>query len=373
MSENGGPGGLQDRFGTGFEAKDWRATQHMVPTPDTAARRSVSGAAKWLLRAKPGNHAQECVRARAIMTEARGLVKGIHESVANGERIDPRTLDPVVDAIAASIQRDPTAIPSVTRLKLRHEYTFYHSVAVCGLMVGLARALRLDEAEMHQIGLAGLLHDIGKARIPNALLNKPGPLDDKEFALVREHTVRGHEILCDAGGVSDLVLDVVLNHHERIDGRGYPARKSGPAISVHARMGAVCDVYDAVTSARSYKPAWSPGEAQEWMRGTEGHFDRAVMNAFAKTVGAFPYGSLVRLAGDRLGVVLDPGQGDPLDPPVMIFMDAASKRPLPPLRIDRAGRSIVAVEYAERLGIPDWTATRTRILRDSGATLRPAA
>ena len=365
MSNMGEPGGLRDNFGTGFEAKDWRATQHLVPKPDAPVRRAVSEAAKWLIRAKPGNHAQECVRARAIMTEARGLVKGIHESVATGERIDPRTLDPVVEAIAASIQRDPTAIPSVTRLKLRHEYTFYHSVAVCGLMVGLARVLRLDEADMHQIGLAGLLHDIGKARIPNTLLNKPGPLDDREFALVREHTVRGHEILCDAGGISDLVLDVVLNHHERIDGRGYPAKKSGPALSIHARMGAVCDVYDAVTSARSYKSAWSPGEALEWMRGTEGHFDRAVMNAFAKTVGAFPSGSLVRLAGDRLGVVLDAGQGDPLDPPVMVFMDANSKRALPPLRIERAGRSIVAVEHAERLAIPDWSATRARILRES--------
>ena len=369
----GEPGGLQDNFGTGFEAKDWRATQHLVTPPEIPVRRAVSEAAKWLIRAKPGGHAQECVRARAIMTEARGLVKGLHERVATGERIDPRTLDPVVEAIAASIQRDPTAIPSVTRLKLRHEYTFYHSVAVCGLMVGLARAMRLDEVDMHQIGLAGLLHDIGKARIPNALLNKPGPLDDKEFALVREHTVRGHEILCDSGGVSDLVLDVVLNHHERIDGRGYPAKKPGTALSIHARMGAVCDVYDAVTSARSYKSAWSPGEALEWMRGTEGHFDRAVMTAFAKTVGAFPYGSLVRLAGDRLGVVLDVGQGDPLDPPVMVFMDAASKRPLPPLRIDRAGRSIVAVEYAERLAIPDWPATRTRIMRESTATLPSAA
>lgn len=373
MSELGGPGGLQERFGTGFEAKDWRATQHLVPKADAPVRRAASEAAKWLIRAKPGNHAQECVRARAIMTEARGLVKGIHESVAVGGRIDPRTLDPVVEAIAASIARDPAAIPSVTRLKLRHEYTFYHSVAVCGLMVGLARVLRLDEADMHQIGLAGLLHDIGKARIPNALLNKPGPLDDREFALVREHTVRGHEILCDTGGVSDLVLDVVLNHHERIDGRGYPARKTGPALSIHARMGAVCDVYDAVTSARSYKSAWSPGEALEWMRGTEGHFDRAVMSAFAKTVGAFPCGSLVRLSGDRLGVVLDVGQGDPLDPPVMVFMDANSKRALTPVLIERAGPSIIAVEFAERLGIPDWTATRTRILRESSAALRPAA
>lgn len=368
-SSNSGSGSIAVNAISGFEAKDWRAAQ-----PSVALRRArASDSSKWLIRAKPGGFAQECVRARAIMTEARGVVEQAHAVVEAGGRLDVAAMDPVVEAIAASVARDPTAIPSVTRLKLRHEYTFFHSVAVCGLMVGLARAMRLDDGLMHQIGLAGLLHDIGKARIPTQLLNKPGSLTPAEFDLIRQHTVRGHEILRDAGDVPDLVLDVCLNHHERVDGTGYPARKPGAQLSLHARMGAICDVYDAVTSARAYKSAWSPAEALEWMRGATGHFDRAILPTFAKMIGAFPTGSLVRLTGDRLAVVLDAEGADPLDPTVCIFMDGMNRRPVPHQRIERAGAMIVSLEHAERWAISDWTAVRAAILKGSGGrTLRSA-
>lgn len=359
MADADGPIGMA---GTdhGFQANDWRGASG-ADVPARAPRRSEPS--KWLLRAKPGGFAQECVRARAILNEARGVVQGLHDTVRAGGRIDTRQMDPVVEAITASITRCPSAIPSVTRLKLRHEYTFFHSVAVCGLMVGLARQLRLDESQLHTIGLAGLLHDIGKARIPNPVLNKPGPLTPGELDLVREHTVRGREILMEAGDVPEMVIDVCLNHHERVDGTGYPARKPGSQLSVHARMGAICDVYDAVTSARAYKTAWSPGEALEWMRQATGHFDRAILTSFAHMIGAFPAGSLARLHDGRLAVVLDRGDADPLDPPVCAFFDANSRRAIPRQKIERAGRLISGLEYAERWPIPDWTATRTAILK----------
>ncbi|MGL4313604.1 MAG: HD-GYP domain-containing protein, partial [Sphingomonas sp.] len=325
----------------------------------------VSESAKWLTRAKPGSHAQECLRARAIMTEARAVVRDIHHKVGEGQRVDPRRLDPVVEAIIASIERDPTAIPSVTQLRLRHDYTYHHSVAVCGLMVGMGRALRLGDAELYQIGIAGLLHDIGKARVPEPLINKPAALDDHELHLVRQHPAHGHDVLQAANCLSAPALDVVLNHHERMDGSGYPAGKRGADLSRHARMSAICDVYDAVTSARSYRSAWSPGEALEWMRSAYGQFDAALLKSFAKTLGPYPCGSLVRIKGERLAIVLDPGNGDPLDPPIMVYMDAGSRRRLPAIRKERAGDSIIAVEYAERLGLADWAVFRQEVLRPS--------
>jgi putative nucleotidyltransferase with HDIG domain len=245
---------------------------------------------------------------------------------------------------------------------MRHEYTFHHSVAVCGLMVGLGRALRFDDAALLDIGLAGLLHDIGKAKIPRELLDKPGPLTAAEFETLQKHTLRGHEALA-AAGASEAALDVVLNHHERLDGSGYPNRKLGSSLSRAARMAMICDVYDAITSARSYKGALSPGEALEWMRNAPQAFDASMLKAFAKTLGPYPPGSLVRLTDNRLAVVLDADHGDPLDPPLVIVMDGSTMRRLPFVRRQNGGSLILALEYAERLAIADWPAIREEASR----------
>ena len=192
-------------------------------------------------------------------------------------------------------------------------------------MLALGKQMGIEDATLKSLGMAGLLHDIGKIAVPDVVLNKPGQLTDAEFDLVKAHPVRGWEILNASSGVDDVVLDVCLHHHERVDGKGYPDKLSGDALSLAARMGAVCDVYDAITSNRCYKVGWAPAEAlrkmAEWQ---DGHFDKSVFHAFVKAVGIYPVGTLVKLKSGRLAVVIDQSKQSLLKPIVKVFFSSSS-------------------------------------------------
>jgi putative nucleotidyltransferase with HDIG domain len=250
--------------------------------------------------------------------------------------------------------RHPTALVSLSRLKRADEYTYMHSVAVCALMIALARQLKLDETLVREAGLAGMLHDIGKMAVDSDVLNKPGKLTDTEFAEVRRHPEAGSKILLAGKQVGELVVDVCLHHHEKVDGSGYPHRLSGSGISLLARMGAVCDVYDAITSNRPYKQGWDPAESIRRMAEWKGHFDEVVFQAFVKTVGIYPTGSLVRLESGRLAVVVEQNPQSLLAPRVKVFYSARLKTAIPQEEIDLAklqGRDrIVGRESAREWG-----------------------
>jgi HD-GYP domain-containing protein (c-di-GMP phosphodiesterase class II) len=203
-------------------------------------------------------------------------------------------------------------------------------------MVALGRTLGLAEAQCREAGLAGLLHDMGKALMPVEVLNKPGKLTDEEFTIMRTHPERGHALLVEGGGAGEVALDVCLHHHERIDGTGYPHRLAGDAISLVARMGAVCDVYDAITSNRPYKAGWDPAESIARMASWKGHFDPAVFQAFVKSLGIYPSGSLVRLASGRLAVVIEQNPAALTAPRVKVFFSTKSMLPIPAEVLDLA-------------------------------------
>ncbi len=190
--------------------------------------------------------------------------------------------------------------------------------------------------------------------IPNEVLNKPGKLTDSEFATVRDHPEAGSRMLLESKQVSALVLDVCLHHHEKVDGSGYPHRLAGDQISIFARMGAVCDVYDAITSDRRYKQGWDPAESIRKMAEWKGHFDPVVFQAFVKTVGIYPVGSLVRLESGRIGVVMEQQAKSLLTPKVKVFFSAKSKTPITQEVYDLSkmvGRDkIVSRESAEEWG-----------------------
>jgi putative nucleotidyltransferase with HDIG domain len=300
----------------------------------------------------------EVRRAHKLCGAAKQAVMAMFSEARMGNAIDAAQVDALVEDIASSVLRNPNALISLARLKSADEYTYMHSVAVCALMIALARQLGLAEVQVREAGLAGLLHDIGKMMIPDAILNKPGKLTDDEFTTVRSHPEAGKSILLGSENISAMVLDVCLHHHEKVDGSGYPHRLKGDEISLFAKMGAVCDVYDAITSDRPYKRGWDPAESirkmAEWCKG---HFDESVFKAFVKSVGIYPTGSLVRLESGRLGVVMDQHATSLLTPRVKVFFSAKSKTPLPQQIIDLAklvGREkIIARESPEDWNFPN--------------------
>jgi putative nucleotidyltransferase with HDIG domain len=277
------------------------------------------------LKPKQISAAAEQKQAKKVINASKKAVASMFHDVRMGKAVKAEAAMQTVDDIAASVDRNLGALISLVRLKTQDEYTYMHSVAVCALMVALAKELCLSEAETKQAGLAGLLHDIGKAGIPMEILNKPGALTDEEFTLVKLHPVRGYELLMQADITDEVTLDVCLHHHEKVNGAGYPKKLSADEISLFAKMGAVCDVYDAITSNRPYKEGWEPGVSLQRMAQWTEHFDDKVFKAFVKSVGIYPIGSMVKLKSGRLAVVVDQSPKSLLSPIIKVFFSTKSK------------------------------------------------
>ncbi|UUD64636.1 HD-GYP domain-containing protein [Pseudomonas seleniipraecipitans] len=282
----------------------------------------------------------ELQRATKLLNRSRKAVTELFSEARLGNAINVDGCLPLVADISDSLARNSSALLGLARLKHKDEYTYMHSVAVCALMLSLARQLGLDDESVREAGLAGLLHDVGKMAMPLDVLNKPGGLTDSEFAIMRSHPERGHAILAAAGSIPASALDVCLHHHEKFDGSGYPSGLKGESISLLSRMGAVCDVYDAITSNRPYKQAWNPAESLARMAQWAGHFDTQVFHAFVRSVGIYPLGSLVRLESGRLGVVVDLMPGKLTEPVVRVFFSAKSKGPIQQQDVDLSRRGV---------------------------------
>ena len=281
--------------------------------------------------------AVELERAVRICAESKRAVISMFDEARMGKAVDTHRAKKLVEEISNSVSRNPGALICLARLKTADDYTYMHSVAVCALMVALAKQLKLDEAQTRSAGIAGLLHDLGKAMMPMDLLNKPGKLTDDEFAVIKKHPEAGHELLFGSVGVDPVALDVVLHHHEKADGSGYPQHLKAQEISIFAKMGAVCDVYDAITSNRPYKSGWDPAESlrkmAEWCAG---HFDSRIFQAFVKSLGIYPVGSLVRLSSGRLGIVVEQAPDSLLTPRIKVFFSTRACARIKPEIVDLA-------------------------------------
>ena len=313
---------------------------------------------KYNIKEQHIDTAQEAIRAVSICGKSKQAVTDMFHEARMGKALDAQDALPIVEEISMSIQRNPGALIGLARLKNKDNYTYMHSVAVCALMVSLSRTLGLDNDQLHQAGMAGLLHDVGKMMIPMEILNKPGRLTDIEFSTVKNHPAEGHKLLLKGSGIGDVVLDVCLHHHEKINGGGYPDKLSDLQISQFAKMGAVCDVYDAITSDRPYKKGWEPAEAirkmAEWRHG---HFDHKIFEAFVRSVGIYPVGSMVKLESGHLGVVVEQTAKSLLTPKVKVFFSIKSNARIFPeildLSLPHCRDKIVSHEDPVKWDIPD--------------------
>lgn len=305
-------------------------------------------------------------RAKRTIDRTRAAVVDMFDGARLGRAVEVKRMVKLASAIGASIERDAKALINLVRLKEKDEYTYLHSVAVCALMINFARHLELDPQQVEDLGVAGLLHDVGKVAVADAILNKPGALSKDEIRSVRGHPVAGHRLLASSAGAPDLALELCLRHHEKVDGTGYPDGLKDDALSLAARMGAICDVYDAVTSNRPYKDAWTPCEALTKMRTWEGHFDPALLDRFADSLGIYAVGTLVRLSTGELGVVVGSTGAADEDVIVRVFFDCEMLAEIAP--VDRT--IAPSAEHPRITGrdspsfwrFHDWDVLRLRIL-----------
>ncbi|HEX9081474.1 MAG TPA: HD-GYP domain-containing protein [Holophagaceae bacterium] len=321
---------------------------------DLAQQLQASAESGPILDLAPVAHREEAAAARRILGEATEVVSGLLHDVRLGRQLEPAKARPVIRAMRDSVLRNPGALLSLGRIKAADAYTFQHSVSIGALMVSFCHALGMDPDTVEEAGLGGLLHDVGKMRVPGRILNKPGKLTEDELAVMKGHAALSEEILSEIPGISRMVMQIAGEHHEKVAGGGYPRGTAGEGISVIGRMTAIVDVYDALTSQRVYHRASEPTEVMKRLLEWSGtHLDHDLVQRFIRTLGIYPVGSLVRLASGRLAVVVDQGE-NLLRPTVRIIYDAVDRVPLAPRDLDltrAATEEIVDFEEPETWGL----------------------
>lgn len=303
--------------------------------------------------------AEEMNRARLAFGEAVKAIRNLMEDVRLGNQVDIASARPSVEKIVASVMRNSNAMMTMRRLKSLDEYTFLHSVGVCTMMVSFSKVVGLELSAIHEIALGGLIHDIGKMRVAQAVLNKPARLSEEEHAHMKSHVVLGADLVRQMPGIPALAMAVLELHHERFDGTGYPKGLAGDQITQVGQMSAIVDVYDAITSNRVYRKGMSPAAAvQKLFEWSSHHFDPELIKVFVKSVGIYPVGTLVRLESGRLGVVVEQCDTHLLTPVVRVMYDARRQHYIVPELVDLArpvgsggGDRITGYESAEKLGI----------------------
>ena len=301
---------------------------------------------------------KELQTAVKIKDETRMLIDNITRDVKLGKQINIAKSEDVVNQILGSITRNKDALFTLISFKNSDEYTYNHSVNVAVLMTAFCKAIGMTEQQTRSFGVGALLHDIGKAKIPEHILNKPKALSEEEFMQMKKHPVYGRDILSAIqGGISDNVIKIALEHHEQLDGNGYPGGLKGHEISYGGRITAIIDSYDALTSDRVYHHAIDPTSALKiiYERSQEA-FDFDLFLQFIQAIGIYPVGSLVRLNGGFLAIVVESGRDNPLRPIVRLIYDINKKRPLTPRNLDLSQgvgelHGIVSSESAKKWNI----------------------
>ncbi|MCP9470700.1 MAG: HD-GYP domain-containing protein [Nitrospira sp.] len=308
---------------------------------------------------EPASFDEELKTAKEVYRAAKAVIQGAMQDVRLGRAINMEAVDRVVSDMAESVLRNLDALTSLSRLKRFDEYTFYHSVNTSLLAMSLGRDLGFTKSELHQIGVGALLHDIGKTKIPNELLNKPGRFEPDEMELMKQHVLRGVEILSNLTGLAEAHAKPALEHHERVDGTGYPFGRSKDEISRFGLMASIVDIYDAITSDRCYHRGRPPHDALQYLYllSLKGHLDAELVQRFIRVVGVFPVGSLVELNTGEVAVVRRVHREAPLAPLVIIVKSASNVLLSKPIECDLreettiSGRTIRAVKGPHDVGI----------------------
>ena len=266
------------------------------------------------------------LKIRRLYQEARELQGKFIRHLKAGEPIDITPLAAVAEEMVDTMFTHGDAMLCLARIRAKDAYLMEHSMNVAILLANFGRYLGLERNVLKELTLGGLLHDVGKIMTPDEVLNKPGKLTDEEFGVMRQHVVHSYDILSNTAGITPTMLEVAANHHERLDGTGYPQRLKGEQLSLYTRMSGIVDVYDAVTADRVYKQGMQPTQAfRVLLKGIDQHFDAELVTKFIKCMGVYPVGTLVQLSNQRLAVVMQRNEQQPLKPVVKVIYHATQR------------------------------------------------
>lgn len=280
-----------------------------------------------LARKATPTRASKKAQVKAILDEAKNLVRKVLSETFEGKAVEVGPFEVIADKMIESVMDDADAMKCISALRTKDAYLLEHSVNVAFLLVTFGKHLGLDKAMLKQLAVGGILHDIGKIKVSNEVLHKPGKLTAEEFEHMKLHQVYAIEIMAETKGLSQVSKDVCLMHHEKLDGRGYPRGLKGNEIPYHGRMSCIVDIFDALTANRCYKEAMSPAAAFRILISlTPFHLDQELVYEFIRCVGIYPVGSVVQLSDERIGIVWESKGRDALHPVVKCFYSLKHRR-----------------------------------------------
>jgi len=271
------------------------------------------------------NHMKHALRAHSI---AKKYIDKIMTDIQRGKDIDVKEAKSLVSTLTTNIMENPMALIWLTQLKNRDEYTANHSLNVCILALFFGRSIGLNTQQLNELGIGALLHDIGKLRVPLEILNKPDRLTNDEFEVMKKHTLFGYDLLKNKGELSQEALAILQQHHERVDGHGYPFGLESHGIGLYSKIVKIVDVYDAVTSKRAYQDEISPYHALNCIYSDRnGAFDEELVQQFLKHMGIYPVGCTIELSTGEVGIVTSINEKRHLTPTLLLVLDN-QKQPL---------------------------------------------
>ncbi len=270
---------------------------------------------------------QEIENAKEVRHRALSLAGDVMQDVKMGRSFDSKAVDRIANDITESLINNQNALQSLMQIRMKDQYLLEHSMNVAVLMGVLARSMKIGGEELHELVFGAFVHDIGKIRIPEEILYKPGRLEPEEWAEMQRHVTYGMETLETIDGIPDKAKAICAQHHERLDGTGYPFKLKGPQISLYGCMAAVVDVYDAITADRVYHKGMEPTVAlKKMLEWTENHLDKSMVYQLIRCVSVYPAGSTVELASGYVAVVQEANLQKPGQPKVMLVYDTQSNR-----------------------------------------------
>lgn len=251
------------------------------------------------------------------------LIKSVFDDIRFGNQLNVTSVKEAVSKCVEDVLHQTDAMLLLMQLKDKNEYTAQHSMNVCVLSILLGRQINLSIENLNNIGICGLLHDIGKMKIPQEILNKPGSLDENEINIMRKHTAYGRDVLISARNIYPGTVDVAYSHHELLDGKGYPRGLGHESISDFTKIVTIVDNYDAITSDRVYRSSKSHVDAlAELIKGMNSHFDSNYVTQFINCIGFYPQGNFVELSSGDIGVVVEQNKKDRLKPKILLILDS---------------------------------------------------